>query len=171
MSNAGTPKRPRELPSDVDEIEREVKRNRIEDVLANDISWQVPPRPSHVYPLSRTLAAMARNPRWAHTQNAIASGSGSTLQQPTPTSPTAGYMDLTPSTELPSAVSSPEFHLDPPSSTLVGHQGLPGDGDSATPEIGQSLPDFPYDSLRSSRQNRPPSSKVRIPSFLFAYCC
>lgn len=167
-SNTDTPKRLRDFPLDVDEIERATKRNRIEDVLENTTSWVLPPRPSHVYPLSRTLAAMARNPVWAHTQSATASGSGSTSQfhpEPTPTSPSGVHIDLTTSTAPASAAPSPELLFDAPSSSLVGPQGPLDDGDQVAPEIGSSLPDFPYDSLRASRQNRPQFSKVCIPAF------
>ncbi|KJA26678.1 hypothetical protein HYPSUDRAFT_213227 [Hypholoma sublateritium FD-334 SS-4] len=163
-----TPKRLRDFPLDVDEVERAAKRNRIEDVLENSASWVLPPLPSHVYPLSRTLAAMARNPVWAHTQNAIASGSGSTSQprlEQTPTSPNAVHIDITTST-VASAASSPEFSFDLPSSSLRVLQGPPGDGPQVASEIGTSPPDFPYDSLRAPRQNHPQSSNPAATSTL-----
>ncbi|KAF8200121.1 hypothetical protein BJ912DRAFT_1054512 [Pholiota molesta] len=57
-------KRPRDLPVDEDEIERETKRTRIENHLEAEEVVESPrsDRPRRIGRLTRTLAAMARNP-------------------------------------------------------------------------------------------------------------
>lgn len=78
-------KRGREFPADDDEIERANKRNRIQNVLENKVQYHTSFDPTN--PLSRTLAAMARNPVWAHTQTASAPGLVSTPRLPQDSAP------------------------------------------------------------------------------------
>ncbi|PPQ81955.1 hypothetical protein CVT25_014684 [Psilocybe cyanescens] len=139
-------KRVRDLPIDEDDNERASKRARIE--MISDVSnrrYKV----NNIVALTRTLAAMEKNPVWARHSSSGASGSGGGSQLPTEaidfTSPMNPSVPVTISSFLsppPLGNNIPDFSgsiFQPPTTPGVTDNGLP-----ATP---------------SNRDERPDSSK------------